>query len=611
MLLNARARTPYPVTGKTTIRSQPSISAQTATPRRGHNIDLLHTCLQKLRHGFVTPLLITILTMPLWSGANLASTAAPEPAAASQSAGVLQDFENQIAKRLLAQLEKEFAQTSGTNLDLQYSAVNSANDKLGILNYYQPQIASIDQRLLNPGNQLRLQLLEYARLMLQQQVRFGRTDKALSPYHGPHLDLLQLLFGFTIEPDRGVETLLAETARLGNSLRQPWQLQAGLSTAECESIRIDIARVLQPGFLASVLAERLHQAGIPAEARTSNLDAVQESLQEAIFPALANLQKSMDCSAVNLTVAADPAYYQYRLRRFSANSLTAEAVHDLGLAAVAELRQAITTEWQQRQPDLAVSSATVFDKIRAARVALEPDEATRQQYLSAMAEQVAASSNALAPWLATLQLPDLDIVATSPQLGATSMAFAYLQESQQDQAATARVVVNFDTASAPNHEELIAQTAYHTIPGLHLVHHQPNKLSGLMGQAEDPAHFGGWALYLTNLVFADEPSARLGILTLNAQLAAMLVIDTGIHQLGWQRQQAIDYLLANTAVTTTGAARLVDQVRFSPAAMMAPYLGLLAIKNLPADTSWQALLAAGPVPAPLYPEVLAWLTAGH
>ena len=560
---------------------------------------------QKLRNGLLTPLLLTLLTLltiALWPGPSRASTGATATAA-KQSAGLLQDFENQIAERLLDQLRQEFAEASSPNLKLQYSVLNSANDKLGILNYYQAQIAGIDRRLLDPGNQLRLQLLDYSHLLLQQQVRFGRADKALSPYHGPHLDLWQLLDDFAANPHRNTDNLLEELAQLGKSLGQPWQLRAGLSPAECAGISADITHMLQPGLLTRELGQHLQQAGMPAAARASSLAKVQARLQETILPALDKLQQTMDCRAANLAVAADPAYYQYRLRRFSANSLSAEAVHDLGLAAVADLRQAISSAWQYQQQ----TDKTLFDTIRAATLAPGSDPAARQQYLSAMAEQVSTSSSALSPWLATLQLPDLDIVAATPQLRTTRQAFAYLQ-SQTD---VARVVVNFEAASAPNQRELVARTSYHTIPGLHLVVHQPDRLSGLLGQAEDPAHFAGWALYLTNLLFADEPSARLGVLTFNVQLAAMLVIDTGIHQLGWPRQQAIDFLLANTAVAANAAAQLVDEVRFSPATMLAPYLGMLAIKNLPQATPWQGLLAAGPVPAPMYPKVLAWLPAGE
>jgi uncharacterized protein (DUF885 family) len=108
-------------------------------------------------------------------------------------------------------------------------------------------------------------------------------------------------------------------------------------------------------------------------------------------------------------------------------------------------------------------------------------------------------------------------------------------------------------------------------------------------------------------------------LELNAEMSAMLVIDTGLHALGWSRQAAINFLITNTVIATYHAERLVDEVRFRPASMNSAYLGMTQIDTLLADASgknrdntpslsWQAALAAGPVTASLQQALRDWLT---
>src|SRR5437764_1062226 len=97
-------------------------------------------------------------------------------------------------------------------------------------------------------------------------------------------------------------------------------------------------------------------------------------------------------------------------------------------------------------------------------------------------------------------------------------------------------------------------TAFHeAIPGHHF------QLSLAQGLTELPllrrigdfnAYIEGWGLYSERLaeemgLYSDD-AARLGMLTLHSLRAGRLVVDTGLHALGWSRQQAVDYLIENT-----------------------------------------------------------------
>jgi uncharacterized protein (DUF885 family) len=219
-------------------------------------------------------------------------------------------------------------------------------------------------------------------------------------------------------------------------------------------------------------------------------------------------------------------------------------------------------------------------------------------------------------------LPDLEIRAEPTLLVPYSLPFAYRFAVD----GPAQLAINFISPTSISWHQLTARTYFYSIPGLHLVRHgfvnrRDAGLSPLLGSAEIPAYFDGWPLYLTNLLLNDESEislARLGLMELNAEMVAMLVIDTGIHQLDWTKEVAIDFLIANTAISKHHAERLVDEVRFRPASLNSPYLGMTQIQALLADNvtidgehptspSWQALLAAGPVAASLQQTLRAWL----
>ena len=95
----------------------------------------------------------------------------------------------------------------------------------------------------------------------------------------------------------------------------------------------------------------------------------------------------------------------------------------------------------------------------------------------------------------------------------------------------------------------------------------------------------GWALYTERL--ADEMGLfssdvdRLGLLSNEALRAARLVVDSGMHALGWTRQQAIDYVLSHTTETKDRAEAEIDRYIAVPAQATAYMIGNLEIRKAP------------------------------
>jgi uncharacterized protein (DUF885 family) len=134
----------------------------------------------------------------------------------------------------------------------------------------------------------------------------------------------------------------------------------------------------------------------------------------------------------------------------------------------------------------------------------------------------------------------------------------------------------------------IEATAFHeAYPGHHLQNaiakerrdtHAVQRYFGSSGFGE------GWALYTERLAdemgLYSEDVDRLGLLSNEALRAGRLVVDSGMHALGWSRQQAIDYLLAHTAETPERIASEVDRYIAVPGQATAYMVGNLEIRRL-------------------------------
>ncbi|HBK45893.1 MAG TPA: DUF885 domain-containing protein [Xanthomonadaceae bacterium] len=128
----------------------------------------------------------------------------------------------------------------------------------------------------------------------------------------------------------------------------------------------------------------------------------------------------------------------------------------------------------------------------------------------------------------------------------------------------------------------------------------------------------GWGLYSewlgTEMGIYETPYEDFGRLTFEMWRAARLVIDTGLHEYGWTRQQAIDYLASHTALAQHDIETEVDRYIAWPGQALAYYLGYLTIRDLRAEAERElgaafdqrpfhdALLDLGSVPLPVLQE---------
>jgi uncharacterized protein (DUF885 family) len=132
--------------------------------------------------------------------------------------------------------------------------------------------------------------------------------------------------------------------------------------------------------------------------------------------------------------------------------------------------------------------------------------------------------------------------------------------------------------------------AFHeSVPGHHLQIASAQALTGLPAyrrflDAEVCGYIEGWGLYSERL--ADEMGLytsdvqRLGMLSFDALRACRLVVDTGMHHLGWSRQQAVDFMWRNTATTKANVDSEIDRYIAWPGQALAYLVGRREISRL-------------------------------
>jgi uncharacterized protein (DUF885 family) len=155
---------------------------------------------------------------------------------------------------------------------------------------------------------------------------------------------------------------------------------------------------------------------------------------------------------------------------------------------------------------------------------------------------------------------------------------------------SASPVLYVDTVTQP----LIPRTAdflREALPGHHLqlaVQQERSGLPSFRRFGGDPGFVEGWGIYAESLgeelgLYRDT-LAKFASLRDQLACAAGLVVDTGVHGLGWGRQQAVEYLLAQVPMSETAANAAVDRVIALPAEALDCGLGLRAFKGLRAHT---------------------------
>lgn len=282
------------------------------------------------------------------------------------------------------------------------------------------------------------------------------------------------------------------------------------------------------------------------------------------------------------------AFYQHRIRYFTTLDLTPESVHQTGLDEVNRIRAEMESTIRATGFDGNFHAFIDFLRTDSRFYASSPD-----QLLKETAYVLKRIDGELPRLFKTL--PRLPYgIRVIPDFSAPGNTTAYYQPGAGDGTRAGTYYVNtYDLKSRPFYE-IEALSLHEAVPGHHLQIALQQELDGLPNFRRFSGFTSfveGWALYSERLGlevgFYTDPYSNFGRLSYEMWRACRLVVDTGMHALGWTRQQAIDFMAENTSSTLLNIVNEVDRYIGWPGQALAYKIGELKIRQLRAVAETQ------------------------
>jgi uncharacterized protein (DUF885 family) len=396
---------------------------------------------------------------------------------------------------------------------------------------------------------------------------------------------------------------------LRESLRKPFlSLPAGVTAEERAELLAEFERVLDPIDTALVLFEAfVRDEYLPKCRDTIGASAMKDGA----------------------------AWYAHQLRVHTTTDRSADAIHKTGLSEVARIRaemmQVIAkTDWYAADP--ARASLDEGARFAAFIQYLRTDPRFYTKSAEELLSRYREVCKRIDPKLPALfkTLPRLTYgVREIPRFMAPAQTTAYYQPGSPQQGEPGYFYANTYALDQRPTYEFVPLSLHEAVPGHHFQIALAQELEGVREFRKDldsTAFTEGWALYAERLgiemgLFAD-PYDDFGRLLYEMWRATRLVVDTGIHEFGWSREKAIEYMLANTALSEINIANEVDRYIGWPGQATGYKIGELEIRALRAKAEaalgrgfdirsfHDAVLLEGPLPLDvLARNIDAWIEA--
>lgn len=330
--------------------------------------------------------------------------------------------------------------------------------------------------------------------------------------------------------------------------------------------------------------------GIPAKARKSLQQQGTQAIRDGVIPAYAKilafmkdeyLPKAQDkVGASNLPDGK--RHYEALVRYFTTrDDATPESVHALGLKEVARIRAEMNKVMKDAGFKGTFAEFLEFLRTDPQFYAKTPDELLR--YAAWLAKDI---DGRLPAYFGKLPRQPYSVEPVPAEI-AENYTSARYAGAPAGAARGGQYWVNTTSLDKRPLYEMTALTLHEAVPG----HHLQGALSLEIENAPEfrkqfyPHAFGeGWGLYAEKLGVEmgvyQTPYDQFGRLSMEMWRACRLVIDTGLHSKGWTRQQALDYLASNTALSMKNVQTEVDRYIAWPGQALAYKMGELTIWEL-------------------------------
>lgn len=462
---------------------------------------------------------------------------------------------------------------------------------------------------LDPQTRLSYRLFEYDVENSLRNHKFGQHDYVFEHMSGPHSSLPSFMINF-----HKVETAddaKAYIARLNAFERY-------LGQAESRARRQAEAGVLLPKFVYGKIrkASRNVISGQPfdqsdkdsplwddLQTKINKLDIAQDEKDTLLAGGKAALLGSVQPAYLSLIAMFDEHagvanqedgawklpdggdYYAARLKNYTTTDMTAEEIHEIGLAEVARIQDEMRAI--MKQVEFTGTLKEFFNYLRTDKQFVYPDnDEGRQSYITEATAIIDDMKGRLDSLFNVKPKADMIVKRVEPFREDTAFG-AFYNSPALDGSRPGTYYINLkNMADQPKY--LMQALAYHEgIPGHHMQLAIAQELQGLpkfRTLGGHTAYIEGWALYAeavpAELGLYTDPYSDFGRLSMEIFRAARLVVDTGIHSKKWTREEAVQYYLDNIPNPEGDVRAEIDRYIVWPGQATAYKIGMLKIGDL-------------------------------
>ena len=271
--------------------------------------------------------------------------------------------------------------------------------------------------------------------------------------------------------------------------------------------------------------------------------------------------------------------YAATLRHYTTTDKGAREIHELGLAQVAKLAE----EYRELGPEVVGTDdlAKIFEAMRTdPQLHFQSGEELVRNAEVAMQR----AWDAMPEWFEVLPQAPCGVQST------TTGAKAFYFPPASDGSRGGNFFINVDDVTSWGTFELEAMAFHEGIPGHHLQLAIASELTGVPDfrkHIHNSAYAEGWGLYTERL--ADEmglysgPVDRIGMFAADSMRACRLVVDTGLHALGWSREQAVEFMVGNSPLAEGVVRPEIDRYIVTPGQATSYMVGRVEIDRMRAQ----------------------------
>jgi uncharacterized protein (DUF885 family) len=330
-----------------------------------------------------------------------------------------------------------------------------------------------------------------------------------------------------------------------------------------------------PASLAEPERKRLSE-GISAGVKSKILPAyraLRNFLRDEYLP---RARQSAGLSALPL----GESWYAFLVRRETGSRLKPAELHAIGVAETEHLHERLQS--LLAEAGFAGNSQAFHEAThRAPRTAFKTAEELENFYDQLKGE----AATAIPALFEGLPQGDFAIRRLEPFREATSPALTYQRAANRNSSAI--LYVNMAGIEAEPIVPSIALFLREAIPGYHYqisIQQEHTDLPRFRREGGDPGFVEGWGVYAESLgeqlgLYRDTES-KFAALADQLECAAGMVVDTGIHALGWSRDQALEYMRSQLPIDEAGVKNAVDRIVASPGEALACAVGARTIRGL-------------------------------